>query len=92
MRSGILRCYIGTLKLRASAPFPSHVARMAQAVEVNVELDPVEVGFLGSAGVMQHADALAHLVKQARCLRRVAFDRCDCRAAFEDFSHGAGLR
>jgi hypothetical protein len=27
MRSGILRCYISTLKLRANAPFPSEIAR-----------------------------------------------------------------
>jgi hypothetical protein len=27
MRSGILRCYISTLKLRANAPFPSQIGR-----------------------------------------------------------------
>lgn len=27
MKSGILRCYIQTLKLRANAPFPSELAR-----------------------------------------------------------------
>lgn len=37
MRSGILRCYIATLKLRANAPFPSQLrGRMRKWLRLRV--------------------------------------------------------
>ena len=42
----------------------AHLSRMALAVEENVALDPIQVGFFGTIGIMFQTQRITHLVEK----------------------------
>ena len=42
----------------------AHLGGVADIVEVDVALDPIDIGFFGADGVVFEADGISHLVEQ----------------------------